>query len=366
VHARRTLHLHASPRPARRRKGDPLAHPDQAATLAVQRRADAVVGHFDLDRVTGMTHMHGHVRRERVLERVRETLLDDPVRGQADPFGDVGGRTFLDQLYLEPGRAHALDEFAEAVEARLGNHHRLVVSDDAEQAPQLVQRAAARFLDSPDRLTRALRIRVEDLAGGCRLHDHHAHVVRDDVVQLARDPRALLGRGPPDPLLAVVLARVHRVADRPADAEEHERCDQRPEVRVSRDQRGHSEEGEGCSGCPQRDLARAAGGDRDDSEDHRGRQRCDAVADQHRGGGCLEGKHLQRAPAAEEDRDRAEQADRHGQPGVPTVAQCLAERGRTDDQHDHQVVDPAGDAEQHGWDGTRGALRRKDDSRLAR
>ena len=68
-------------------------------------------------------------------------------------------------------------------------------TDDAEQPPQLGQRLAAGRLDR----RRAPRARARDASrtrpAGSRLHHHHAHVVRDHVVQLARDPRPLqLGR----------------------------------------------------------------------------------------------------------------------------------------------------------------------------
>src|SRR5919201_1819167 len=43
---------------------------------------------------------------------------------------------------------------------------------------------------SPAARTRGRR--VEDVAAGRRLHDHDAHVVRDHVVELARDARLLL------------------------------------------------------------------------------------------------------------------------------------------------------------------------------
>ena len=52
---------------------------------------------------------------------------------------------------------------------------------------------------------------------GARLHDHDRDVVRDDVVQLARDPRALLGDGELGVLLALVLELDRARGERPGE-----------------------------------------------------------------------------------------------------------------------------------------------------
>ena len=62
----------------------------------------------------------------------------------------------------------------------------------AERAAHLLERGLARPLDRLQRLARALGVAVEHALRALGVHDHHPDAVRDDVVQLARDPRALL------------------------------------------------------------------------------------------------------------------------------------------------------------------------------
>jgi len=58
-----------------------LAHPDEAVPQAVgPGGALAVVAHLDLQLVGAVAHRHVRVAGVRVLERVRESLLDDAVR----------------------------------------------------------------------------------------------------------------------------------------------------------------------------------------------------------------------------------------------------------------------------------------------
>jgi hypothetical protein len=95
----------------------------------------------------------------------------------------------------------------------------------------LVERLPAGLLDGEERLARSLRSVLEHLACCARLQDHHAHVVRDDVVQLARDASALLGCGLPCVLLALPLGPLRPELEltrpippepnHPAEAEEH-------------------------------------------------------------------------------------------------------------------------------------------------
>ena len=87
-----------------------------------------------------------------------------------------------------------------------------------------------------------LRVAVEHLAPAARLDDDDRDRVRDDVVQLARDPLPLLGHGRAGPLVLVALeldgaegerafplaAQAHHHAGEPGAAE-----DQRPEDDVA-------------------------------------------------------------------------------------------------------------------------------------
>ena len=69
----------------------------------------------------------------------------------------------------------------------------LAFAEDAEQPPQLQHRLARSLLDRLQRLPRPLGIAVEHAFGGAGLESDHADGVGDDVVQLTRDSRALLG-----------------------------------------------------------------------------------------------------------------------------------------------------------------------------
>jgi hypothetical protein len=76
---------------------------------------------------------------------------------------------------------------------RRQGQRRVLAPQHAEQPAQLVQRLAPRRLDRAEGLARGLRARQREPAGDGRLHGHRAQRVRDHVVQLARDPRALVG-----------------------------------------------------------------------------------------------------------------------------------------------------------------------------
>ena len=88
------------------------------------------------------------------------------------------------------GRAGAVDQLVEVAEPGPARRSVPVVAQHPQRAVQLGHRAAAEVGDRVGRLADALVGRAERL----RLHDHQRHVVADRVVQLARDPQALLGR----------------------------------------------------------------------------------------------------------------------------------------------------------------------------
>jgi hypothetical protein len=89
----------------------------------------------------------------------------------------------------------ALDERSEIGDTGLGRKLPLggVTAHDPEQAACLCECFASRFLDSEDCLARTLAIRAQQHARAARLHGHHAHTLRDHVVQLVRDPGPLVG-----------------------------------------------------------------------------------------------------------------------------------------------------------------------------
>src|SRR5581483_10209424 len=97
-------------------------------------------------------------------------------------------------LDLEPGCTHGRCELLQLGDAGLRCELRVVVAlaEHAEQAAHLDERLAARALDLLERphwRLIALRTRATGLE-----HDD-AEIVRDDVVQLSREPGALLGEG---------------------------------------------------------------------------------------------------------------------------------------------------------------------------
>ena len=111
-----------------------------------------------------------------------------------------------------------------------------VAAQHPEQPARLGQRLAAGLLDRGQRLARRRLLGAERVALGARLDDHHADVVGHEVVQLARDARALLGHRLVRAQLVLALeqlgARGERVGAQlaPADgaADEHHREDRDP------------------------------------------------------------------------------------------------------------------------------------------
>ena len=94
----------------------------------------------------------------------------------------------------QSGAADLLQQRVEAIQAGLGHEIDLVSipAHGAEEAPHLGKRCAPRPLDASERVA-VLGQRIGELVpDGAHLEHHHADRVSDDVVELARDPRALL------------------------------------------------------------------------------------------------------------------------------------------------------------------------------
>ena len=121
----------------------------------------------------------------------RKAARSSPAGQRAPLAGDV-------QLDRQAGLLRALDERADPGHRRLRGARAvldlLVAVQDAEQAPHLRERLAAGALDLRGGGHRALGVALEDPPRAARLHDHHADAVGDDVVHLAREPAALVGR----------------------------------------------------------------------------------------------------------------------------------------------------------------------------
>ena len=134
-----------------------------------------------------------------MLDRVRQALLDEPVGSEVDACRKLHGIAFDPELDRQAGLASLRDEPLDVLEARLRCERRrlLGAAQDADEASHLGQRLASRLFDDHERLPLALLIRPEQAAHAGRLDGHDADAVADDVVQLARDPRALVGDGEP-------------------------------------------------------------------------------------------------------------------------------------------------------------------------
>ena len=195
--------------------------------------ARAVVGDLDVELALAVAHSHARVRGACVLQGVRQRLLHDPVRRQVDARRDRALVALDPQLDRHARLAHLLDEVAEVAQARLRRERELVVGapQHPEQPAHLGHRGAAGGLDRREHLARLRPLVAERPALGARLHDHDREVVRDDVVQLARDPRALLGDREPRRVVALVLeldrARGERLGELVAAAHDRRRAPDR-------------------------------------------------------------------------------------------------------------------------------------------
>ena len=164
---------------------DALADADETVTGAVVRRgALAVVADLDLDMVGPVADGDVGLAGMRVLERVGEPLLHDPIGGEVDRAREREGLALHVKLDWEAGAAELVEQRVEAVEARLGAERDAVAfaAHRAEQAAHLRQCRAAGLLDAPQCLP-VLGVRFGQPVADCAyLEHHHAHRVSDDVV----------------------------------------------------------------------------------------------------------------------------------------------------------------------------------------
>ena len=127
-----------------------------------------------------------------VLDDVGQRLLHDLVGDHverrrkrswlfhADVGADSGG---VDSL----GEAIQIREARAAAKIGIG-----VAVQHPDDAAEIGERVAPAVADHRQRVIRLGRIARRDQTGGARLHDHHAHAVCDDVVEVARNPVAFL------------------------------------------------------------------------------------------------------------------------------------------------------------------------------
>ena len=88
----------------------------------------------------------------------------------------------------------------------------VALAQHADEAAHLDERLAACRVDRGQRLARRGLLALEHALGRLRLHDHDAEAVRDDVVQLARDPGPLGCRRGQCLDLPLALSRALRTA----------------------------------------------------------------------------------------------------------------------------------------------------------
>jgi hypothetical protein len=126
---------------------------------------------------------------------VGQRFLDDAVSGELE-----WGRKLLRlpcnlELDLQTGGSYLFQQVLQPRERRLGREvgrSFFADPDDAEHPPELVERLARRASDRAHRSPCIGRIAREHRVGRSCLHDDHAQVVRDDVVNFARNPGLLL------------------------------------------------------------------------------------------------------------------------------------------------------------------------------
>ena len=153
---------------------------------------------------------HLRAGRARVLERVGQRLLHDPVRRQVDA-GRQRTRRRPRRAARPAGRRRAASSTSASRPASPGCGASAGLSSAARAGRRAAgaARPAPRARSACDR-RRAPGGRRSGSASsrprpGLGLHDHHAEAVGDHVVQLARDPGALLGHGRPRLGLARLL-----------------------------------------------------------------------------------------------------------------------------------------------------------------
>ena len=145
--------------------------------------------------------------RSRVLERVREALLDDAIGGQVERRRQRHSVAPHVELDGKAGAPKGLQQRVEAAEAGLRSQLHVLgpLAHGAEEAAHLAERVAAGLLDARERLPVPLQLGRQLVPHGPDLEHHDADGVRDDVVQLAGDPRALLRDGDTGRRLALPL-----------------------------------------------------------------------------------------------------------------------------------------------------------------
>jgi hypothetical protein len=150
-----------------------------------------------------------------VARDVGERLLDDAIAGGADDLGH--GRASRVDLELDPHArlAQAVDQAGQRLEVgrrrALGRALLALAAQHAEQRAELGQRLPGDLADGAQRVAHLLGIALGDAVGDPGTQGDRRQPVTHDVVDLARDPQALLGHAAHRLLLGEVDSRLERL-----------------------------------------------------------------------------------------------------------------------------------------------------------
>ena len=130
-----------------------------------------------------------------MLQRVRERLLHDPVRGQVDAGRQRSGLPLDRDGHRQTCVAHSLHQMIEVLHAgsRLAVLIVRLVHEQIQQSAQLLEAGTPGRVDGFQSPACRCDVGVEHSIGGLRLEHDHRKTVGDEVVQLSSDARALMG-----------------------------------------------------------------------------------------------------------------------------------------------------------------------------
>ena len=186
-----------------------LAHADDPVAAAGHPAAvgDDRVRDRDRERARGEGEPHVGAAAP-VARRVRERLLEDPVRGAVDARGERGAcspRTATSTAARRRGGARRKRVERRQSRRRLDLAALLVLAQRAHEPVDLRDRVAGDLLDRLEGGAGRVRVALLEQPGGPGLHEDDVDRVPRGVVEVARDARPLLGRREPPLALGVAL-----------------------------------------------------------------------------------------------------------------------------------------------------------------
>ncbi len=268
--------------------------------------------------------------RGRVLHHVGQRLLNDAVGGQLDHRRQRPGLRRAGRQVQCHRNGEAFGQFRQLGQPRRGRDGRVgtVLAEDRHRRAQLAHRLLAGVPDLLQRRPCDLGPAVERVERDPGLHGHRRHGVRDDVVQLACDPHALLAQ--PARRLALVLQlgaagqfvpAAHHLAEQQRDQRnEHlqHRGRHRPPLLLPGDDRGGGREQRARHRDAQGAAAVALHSDEVEGDHHRQVQQLTDVP-VHRPGQARGARHPGREQRLAPVREQPEHADREQRPAEPVV-----------------------------------------------